>query len=323
MLRRCWAWATALAVVVVAGGTAGMTFAPVAASGNRQEVARGGFGDPGNTDVSVLLPFDGRLYAATMRSAGGGGRANKGEVGNSQICTSFGSGGMRPGPGGGPGPGPWAGMGPGPGSGSGGGLVPNTGPAQLWRSATGDPGSWAQVPLNLPNSSHVIIGVASTDLGGGHLYLGTQDFGANGPGIYRSGDGSNWSLVNGPGSGWQPGSNVMLNGPTVYNGMLYAGVWTSTGAQIWRMPYAGTTFEKVFDASSIDPNSQLTRLYPWNGKLYAAVMINHRAGVFASATGDAGTWQESGGLGGSGSGVIVDFAAFNVFLRFHHGAGER
>ncbi|GEM_PF-6194938 len=111
--------------------------------------------------------------------------------------------------------------------------------------------------------------MTSTGLGGGFIYLGTFT-GRTGsdPVLYRSGDGVSWTRINSPSSGWVAGKNYGVN-PMVVGDKLYVGTFNLEGAQVWRTPYDGSTWEKVLDFAVVDPAVRLvTYLWSWNGTIY-------------------------------------------------------
>jgi hypothetical protein len=112
--------------------------------------------------------------------------------------------------------------------------------AQVWRSNTGDPGSWVQVAsggLGNPdyNRPYGLIVAGNT------LYLTITIrqslYGSLGDQIWRTTDGINWVLD--VSNGWGDPNNAFSDysdkGATVFNDSIYIGTENSvTGGQIWR-----------------------------------------------------------------------------------------
>jgi hypothetical protein len=169
---------------------------------------------------------------------------------------------------------------------------PGTGPAQLWRTATGEPGSWTQVTSlvpPLPASAGAISALASQT--GGPAFFGTTD--PAGPAVYRSSDGAAWQLANGPGSGWTRGTATAITALEVFGGAVYVGTLDPHGGELWRAPVAGAPFQKVIDFGTLDPATDaVTALRGFKGKLYAGTHRRRGGGrLWRSAAGAPGTWQ--------------------------------
>jgi hypothetical protein len=192
-----------------------------------------------------------------------------------------------------------------------------TGPAQVWRSVDGT--TWSNVSPVLPATAREISSMTSIRLGGptgeGFIYFGTTD--SSGPGLYRSSNGVAWVHVNGPGStGWQAGNNAQI-GPlmTVFTLQtnLYFGTRNPNGAQLWRVPYNGNTFTKVYDFSTDGSGVEMvTCIYEWNRTLYVGTRRPGGGRIYSSTNGT--TWTQNAGVGnGFGSARNTNIAAMIEF----------
>lgn len=210
---------------------------------------------------------------------------------------------------------------------AGGSRNPMTGVAQLWRSSDGQ--SWSQVTSFSPSFTTNRVGaiISFGDSGGANpqfIYLGTNN--ANGAGsIYRSTDGTFWTQINGAGSGWVASGNGFISPHLVVKeNFLYAGTQNSAGGQVWRRPVDDSgLWAKVLDFAAVDATvNAITYLYVFNNVIYVGTGIFEGAGgpgrVYASASGNAGTWSKNTGVGdgfGSSNNIaITSMADFSGFL---------
>jgi len=103
---------------------------------------------------------------------------------------------------------------------------------EVWRSSTGDAGTWAQVNADGfgdPNNGRVIVDAGTTY--NGALYLATLNQ-ATGAEVWRTTDGTTWTQVNGDGFG---DADTLAAELIPFNGYLYA--WAtnySTGQKVLR-----------------------------------------------------------------------------------------
>jgi hypothetical protein len=145
---------------------------------------------------------------------------------------------------------------------------------QLWRSTTGDPGTWqrlADFTPALTGKEKVITSFASTDLGGGYLWLGVS--GGNGAEFFQSRDGLAFKRINTPGFGIPTNATASPN-VVVFDGYLFAGAGShggATGAQVWRTPYANADpagWTLVHDFDSTDKTvTTITYFLLWKGRI--------------------------------------------------------
>lgn len=157
---------------------------------------------------------------------------------------------------------------------------------QLWRSSSGDAGTWSKITSFTPGLVGVTIipSFATTTLGGGYIWLG-----AGGPPgatvIYRSSNGTDWTLISKKGFGSitnvVPAPHMVLfKGPSDNIEYLYAGVGShgftrpQTAGQIWRTVFNNsdsTQWTKLVDFATIDTTVKtITYFYVWNNKVYFA-----------------------------------------------------
>lgn len=155
------------------------------------------------------------------------------------------------------------------------------GNAKLWRTDSGEEGSWDSVtsfdPVLSGDKSIHSFGV--TTLGGGYIWLGTGNK-LKGAMIYRSQDGVNWSGISERGFG-DPSLTgvsphmVVFQGPDDETPYLYAGMGShgeGTPGQVWRIPYESndpSEWELLVDFAQVDKKVQtITYFYVWEDTLY-------------------------------------------------------
>ena len=265
------------------------------AAGGWSALTSNGFGDASNGGINYLLPFGGQLYAGTWNwnaasnSSSGGqlwrspngsdwtrvvnngfGDPNNGEVfrlavfANQLYASTWSYG---------------AGRG-----------------AEIWRSSTGNAGSWSRVVVNGfgDGANEAII---SFETFGGQLYAGAINSVTGGQ-IWRSPDGVSWSQVNAAGFGWS--SNWAISALAAFDGNLYAS--TREGGQVWRCQVCdGSDWQRMVNGGF--GNSATTRasaLAVAAGALYL-VIGNYSTGLEVWRTTDGVDWQQVGfaGLGDS------------------------
>jgi len=182
-------------------------------------------------------------------------------------------------------------------------AVPGGG-AEIWRSASGDAGSWLQVNTDgFSDPFNPWIDGHNLTVFNGYLYAGTGFNIAPGAGaeVWRSatGDLGSWSQVNTDGFGVVGSATIRVM--KVYKGYLYVGVNnTVSGSKIHRTS-DGTTWETINDNGFGDGgNIEVIMLEEFNGNLYAGTINGAGTELWRSPTGDAGTWSPvvTGGFGG-------------------------
>jgi len=272
-------------------------------SGSWEQVVSGGFGDSSNVAVDWFAEFDGDLYAGTWNDGNGGqiwrsptgnddswSRVVNGGFGdtvNSEIMTLSTFDGYL-----------YAGT-----------LCWDTSThgAEIWRSATGDSGSWSRVAGDTVFGDSDNASIASFEVFGDCLYAATEHETTGGE-VWRTDNGTTWNQVNADGFG--NANNTRVVSLETFGGQLYASTqnWTDGGA-IWRTAN-GTDWEwAVNDGFGDVGNSLIASLVAFDGDLYAVVgNFDTGAEVWRSSTGDRGSWKRVVDTGfGTGRGAVSEW----------------
>lgn len=199
----------------------------------------------------------------------------------------------------------------------------DTGNAQIWRSRTGDKGTWQLATAIFGNNTgYTSVLTAFKD----HAYIATTD--QDGVHIWRSADGKNWNTVGEDLLSDPAYTNWFPTNPVVFNDALYVGTnpmvfafndpLTYTGGQLyrstdgihWQMVVAHG-FEQTQYASGIDG------LIVYRDQLYALSNFFAPDGsgityVWRSRTGKPGDWVKVNS-DGMGSNTCVGFSWEAVF----------
>ncbi len=164
---------------------------------------------------------------------------------------------------------------------------------QVWRSPSGDPGSWKRVNRDgfgdLQNTNFKDMQVFN-----GWLCGGTQNW-ITGAQVWCTADGVSWAQKNhgGFGGGADNPATVEVWSGHVFGGALYFGTQRSSnvaalyrttdlaGTPVWTQVYTGTANSYRADI-----------LGDLNGYLYIGVSSGNGIVILRSATGDAGTWTQ-------------------------------
>lgn len=254
-----------------------------------------GFGDPNNGGIDHLLVFNGQLYAGTWNwnettNSSLGGQVWRsatgtewtrvvnngfGDVNNGEIVRFADFGGHIYAA-------TWS-------------YATERG-AEIWRSATGDAGSWSRVVANGfgDSKNEAIISMAVFD---GHLYAGASNSVTGGQ-IWRSADGVSWSLVNSAGFGFS--SNWVISALAAFDGHLYAS--TRDGGQVWRCQACdGSDWQRMVNAGFGNPASNRASALEVAGGALFFVVGNYATGLEVWRTPNGIDWQQVGfaGLGDS------------------------
>lgn len=171
---------------------------------------------------------------------------------------------------------------------------------EIWRSSTGDPGSWHRVASQGLGGGSPYFIITSLTTFKGKLYAGVEATAGTGAQVWRSSDGTNWALVSDNGFGdtdnFQTGSSV------VYRRQLYMTTRNDvTGAQLWRSSN-GTTWVQVVGNGFGDINNlKIESLTIYANALYATAN-NPVTGVelWRSTNGTNWTQINTDGFGDSG-----------------------
>jgi hypothetical protein len=138
--------------------------------------------------------------------------------------------------------------------------------AQIWRSATGDSGSWIQVNMNGFGDESDLAGELA--IYKGYLYVGTR--GSTGTAeLWRSSEGTTWNSVMTDGFG--DFHNWEFPALYTFNGLLYAGLNNdTTGVEVWR--FDGTSWNQINQDGFGDFNNGYTNgMIAFNNSLYIGI----------------------------------------------------
>lgn len=273
-------------------------------SGAWERVASGGFDDALNVGIDRLTEYNGQLYASTWSDYGPGAEIWRSPSGNANSWSVVAQGGL--------------------GSTNNAEFMSltafngylyagtwvedsNNHGAEIWRSNTGNNGSWTRVVSNGFNNDTGNYAILSMEVFNGNLYAATGN-GTTGGEIWRTGDGTTWTQVNANGFG--SGDNIRAVSLETFGGKLYAGTWNNaTGGEIWRTSN-GTSWEQVMlGGFGNSANTDIGALIVFRNELF--VMVGNRTTgpeVWRSANGDGGSWRKVMDTGfGAGNALSVDW----------------
>lgn len=163
--------------------------------------------------------------------------------------------------------------------------------AEIWRTSSGDSGSWSQAVVNgfgdADNSD--ILSLEEFD---GYLYAGTWKT-ATGGEVWRSNDGTIWTQVNVEGFG--SSDNWAVISFAAFGGYLYAGTYNdSTGGQVWRCGACnGSDWNEVVGNGFGDAKNMVFALITFDNALYVVTgdrTLNTEMEVWR--TRDGTTWEQ-------------------------------
>jgi hypothetical protein len=142
----------------------------------------------------------------------------------------------------------------------------------LWRSATGDPGTWRQVWSN-PFEGSIRALAANGDL----LYVGVSRDASTPPlpaEIYATDGDAVWPVVD---DGFGSPDNVGVYSLASFNGWLYAGTANAAqGCEVWKLEGDGEESQAVRVVAAGGPspsNASTTQMVVFQGRLYVAMMV--------------------------------------------------
>jgi len=173
---------------------------------------------------------------------------------------------------------------------------------ELWRSSTGNPGSWSKVVFNGFNNDVNNAVALSLHVFDGYLYAGTLNTTTGGE-VWRSSSGTTWTQVNVDGFGIA--ENRGVSALRDFNGYLYAatrGTPTVSGDQVWRCQICdGSDWKKVVNNGfGNDETSDSAALVVLKSSLYL-VAGNASTGAEVWRTSEGTNWEQvdSAGFGDS------------------------
>jgi hypothetical protein len=271
----------------------------LSSTGAWERVATGGLGDASNVGIDRLTEFGGQLYASTWVEDGSGAQIWRSPSGSAGTWSQVAQGGL-----GSANNTEFMTLTPFGGYLYTGTWVQDSGVhgAEIWRSTTGNNGSWTRVVSNGFDNNPNNAATLSMKVFAGSLYASTFNSSTGGE-VWRTGDGVNWTQVNTDGFGSAANSHVVSL--EVFGGKLYAGTRnTSTGGEIWRTSN-GTSWERVLQGGFGNADNQaIAALVAFRGELIALV---------GNSSAGPGVWRSSTGGSGSGSKVMDDgFGAGNA-----------
>lgn len=284
------------------GFDAGAEVYRLSPAGAWERVATGGFGDASNVGIDRLTEFSGQLYASTWVEDGSGAQIWRSPSGNTSTWSQVAHGGL-----GSANNSEFMTLTPFGGYLYAGSWVQDSTVhgAEIWRSSTGNSGSWTRVVANGfgDNGNYTLLSMKEFE---GYLYASTANAVSGGE-IWRSADGVSWSQVAVDGFGSASNSHVVAL--AAFDGELYAGTENSTrGAEIWRTA-DGVSWERVLQGGFGNVNNiQIAALVAFRGELVALVgNFSNGAEVWSSPTGESGSWRKviDGGFGSGRTALVV------------------
>jgi uncharacterized protein YjiK len=175
---------------------------------------------------------------------------------------------------------------------------------EIWRSSSGNAGSWSQVvPNGFGDANNE--GIASLQEFNDYMYVGTYNSQTGGEVWHsQSGDASTWEQVNADGFGDPDAYEVCAM--AAFGDYLYASTsykWgKGKGADVWRCQECdGSDWQRVITNGFDNPSTRtMSALEVFDGQLYLAVG-NTTTGLEVRRTVDGTTWEQVGfaGLGDS------------------------
>jgi sugar lactone lactonase YvrE len=161
--------------------------------------------------------------------------------------------------------------------------------AEMWRSPSGDRGTWSPVVSNGFNGDVNNVSIINTAEFDGYIYASTLN-NVTGGEIWRSSTGSSgsWTQVDEDGLGEGVSNNKIVL--TAFKGLLFAGTRNDSGAQIWQSSN-GTEWTKVNDSGFGNSNNiAIDNLFVYNQRLIA-VTINLEEGMEVWSSTDGLSWD--------------------------------
>ena len=184
--------------------------------------------------------------------------------------------------------------------------------SEIWRSPSGDLGTWEQVNQgrfgSYPNRNSNVRALATLDVEGNPWLCGGTSNSDVGTQIWCTSDGRSWAQKNR--SGFGLGTNYAVRSSAMHDGALYVGVWPRPPSEeneplpgsVWRTrgepdPSAPGrwVWEQVLSSEDSHDAEPLRRgvnvLARYAGHIYGAIRANSGLEIWRSETGDAGAWE--------------------------------
>ncbi|MCX6809997.1 MAG: putative Ig domain-containing protein [Candidatus Berkelbacteria bacterium] len=261
-------------------------------AGTLTQVNTDGFDGTNTNDfIWSMQEYNGALYAGTGASAGGAQlwkttngttwsavmQGGFGDVNNDTITTLFSFNGKL-----------YA------------GTINATTGTEIWRTTTSDT-SWEQANTDGFGDPHTIWSGDQAAIVNGTIYIGTRSSNIDGAKLFTSTNGSTWTMEGTAGFG-DPANNFAMYAIT-FNGRIYLGISSATGAEIWRtgsmstLSITSTSLDEGTVGSSysdsVDKNTAGTTPFVWSlvsGSLPDGLTFNFSAGTISGTPTKAGTY---------------------------------
>ena len=168
----------------------------------------------------------------------------------------------------------------------------------LWRSSSGDPGTWEDV-------AQFSCSMRAFTTFKGAMYMGS-DWCDTGAQIWRSRDGENWEAVTT--NGFNDPINIFTTSLVKHGGYFYVGIGGSDGGgDIWRTQ-DGMHWESVTTDGFEDPNNFMFTLINYKENLYAFSGSSQGVQVYRSRDGVYWNPANEPGWGDTGNFLVYDTA---------------
>lgn len=185
--------------------------------------------------------------------------------------------------------------------------------AQIWRTPSGNTGTWSQVAqggLGSTNNAEFMTLTVFND----HLYAGTWvgDTGVHGAEIWRSatGDNSSWTRVVSNGFNNDPDNGAILS-MTTFGGALYAATmnWVD-GGEVWRTSNGVQWTQVNANGFGNGANTSVSSMEVFDGKLYTGTHNDNGGEIWRTANGAVWEPVMQGGFGTTSNRQIADLIHF-------------
>jgi hypothetical protein len=173
--------------------------------------------------------------------------------------------------------------------------------AEIWRSSTGNAGSWQRVATQGFGGGSSYFIITSLTSFKGQLYAAVEATAGTGAQVWRSSNGTDWTLVSDNGFG--DTDNFQTGGSVDFRSQLYVTTRNDvTGAQLWRSSNGQDWVQVVDDGFGDINNLKIESLTTYAGALYAAAS-NSITGVELWRSTDGVNWTQinTDGFGDSGT----------------------